>query len=86
MSFRRAILATCIGLAGCASQPTLLRWSKASGTTEVAPPTLYVTSQPADPATLAAVAILLSVVMLMACWLPAYRATRIAPVDALRRE
>jgi hypothetical protein len=51
MSFRRAILATCIGLAGCASQPTLLRWSKASGTTEVAPPTLYVTSQPADPAT-----------------------------------
>lgn len=42
--------------------------------------------EPADPATLAAVAILLSLVMLMACWLPAYRATRIAPVDALRRE
>ncbi|HLW76023.1 MAG TPA: FtsX-like permease family protein, partial [Bryobacteraceae bacterium] len=42
--------------------------------------------QPADPSTLAAVAILLSIAMLAACWLPAYRATRIAPVEALRAE
>jgi putative ABC transport system permease protein len=42
--------------------------------------------EPADPATLTAVAVLLSIVMLLACWLPAYRATRIVPIDALRSE
>jgi putative ABC transport system permease protein len=42
--------------------------------------------EPADPATLTAVAVLLSIVMLLACWLPAHRATRIVPIDALRSE
>ncbi len=42
--------------------------------------------EPTDPATLAAVAGLLFAVAVAACWLPAHRATRIAPVDALRSE
>jgi putative ABC transport system permease protein len=57
--------------------------------------TLYVTRwmtgllfgvQPTDPPTLFAVAALLIGVALLACWIPGYRATRIAPVEALRIE
>jgi ABC-type lipoprotein release transport system permease subunit len=33
-----------------------------------------------------AVAVLLAVVAVGACWIPAYRTTRIAPVEALRIE
>ena len=39
-----------------------------------------------DPLTLGAVALLLACVMLAACGLPALRATRISPVEALRSE
>jgi len=41
---------------------------------------------PRDPATLAGVALLLGVIAVSACWLPARRATRINPMQALRCE
>ena len=43
-------------------------------------------TRPTDPATLAAVVLALGVVALFACWLPAKRATRVAPAVALRHE
>jgi ABC-type antimicrobial peptide transport system permease subunit len=42
--------------------------------------------QPADPATLGGVAIVLSVVALIACLVPVTRALRIDPMAALRAE
>jgi predicted permease len=41
---------------------------------------------PSDPATFAAVATLLLAVALLACWIPAQRATRVSPTIALRFE
>lgn len=42
--------------------------------------------EPTDPATFAAIALLVAAVTLTASWLPARRAGRVDPVDALRAE
>jgi ABC-type antimicrobial peptide transport system permease subunit len=46
--------------------------------------TLLFGIQPTDPVTIAAVALFLAAIALVACWIPACRATRIAPLAALR--
>jgi ABC-type antimicrobial peptide transport system permease subunit len=71
--FRLATVGLAVGMAGAFLLARLMT-------------TLLYEVSPYDPLTLGAVATLLLAVGLLACWLPARRATRVDPVIALRAE
>ena len=70
---RLALLGVGIGLAGAVAVTRLMR-------------RMLDGVAPADPATLAVVALALFAAALFACWLPARRAARVDPIEALRHE
>ena len=77
LGIRPALLGLVIGLAGAWALTRLLTSLAAGWLFEV---------KANDPATFAATALLLAVVALLACYLPAQRATKVDPLTALRHE
>ena len=75
--FRRGLLLTLVGLAG--------GLVVALGATRLLRSLLYGV-EPADPATYAAITLVLAVSAVAATWFPARRATRVDPMEAIRTE
>src|SRR5262245_29226572 len=77
MLLRQGLRLTALGLAlGLAAAYALTRYVQ----------TLLFGVQPADPLTFAVIALLMSLVALLACYFPARRATKVDPIVALRCE
>ena len=77
MVLRQGLKLTALGLAlGLAAAYALTRYMQ----------TLLFGVKPADPLTFGLIALLLIVVAIVACWIPARRATKVDPMVALRRE
>jgi predicted permease len=71
------MLLTLLGMAaGLAAAFALTRWMK----------TLLFEVKPTDPLTFSSIALLLLAVALLACWIPARRATKVDPLIALKHE
>ncbi|HUJ21038.1 MAG TPA: ABC transporter permease [Bryobacteraceae bacterium] len=77
MMLRQAGLLTLTG--------TVIGWLGAASATRLMG-SLLVDISATDPVTFAAISVLLSAVAVLAAWLPAWRASRIAPLEALRDE
>jgi ABC-type lipoprotein release transport system permease subunit len=77
MMLKHGLLMTSLGLAlGSAAALLLTRLIK----------TMLYDVSPTDPLTFVTVALLLAGVALLACWIPARRATKVDPMVALRCE
>ena len=72
-SVRLAVIGVVVGVAGALATTRLLQ-------------SLLFEVQPTDPATLIAVAVGLVLLAALASWLPARRAMRVDPVEALRTQ
>jgi ABC-type antimicrobial peptide transport system permease subunit len=83
---RRSVLEMIVGRGiGLAALGIVIGIVAALGLTKAIADLLYGVS-PTDPTTFAAVAALLLVVVLLACLIPAYRATRVDPLVSMRAE
>ena len=68
-----ALLGVGIGVAGALALTRVMR-------------SLLFQVTPTDPGTFASVSVLLVIIALLACWLPARRATKVDAIEALRHE